>query len=122
MKFWYLFEFKLISMKNKFARNLSFNYLESKAKPACRQAGYFFGTSYHFNDFCFSIYWAFILSESKLIDWILKMVMEKPMQFTIVSEVPRDSSGAFWATKDENKGESAITESPQINRKTMNWT
>ena len=50
------------------------------------------------------------------------MVIENPMQFTIVSEVPRDSSGAFWATKVENKGESAITANAQTNKKTMNST
>ena len=46
--------------------------------------------------------------------------MEKPKQFTIVSEVPLESSGAFWATKVENKGESAITTSPQKNKKISN--
>lgn len=35
----------------------------------------------------------------------------------MVSEVPLDSSGAFWATKVENKGESAITTKAQKNRK-----
>ena len=39
------------------------------------------------------------------------------MQFTIVKEVPLDSVGEFVATKVENKGESATTESPQMNRK-----
>ena len=42
--------------------------------------------------------------------------MEKPMQFTIVKDVPLDSSGAFCATKVENKGESAITTNPQKKR------
>lgn len=44
------------------------------------------------------------------------------MQFTIVSEVPRTSSGACLATNVENNGESAITTSPQKNRKTINTT
>ena len=44
------------------------------------------------------------------------MVMENPIQFTIVSDVPRDSSGALWATSVENKGESAITTNPQKKR------
>ena len=43
--------------------------------------------------------------------------MKKPMQFTIVSEVPRDSSGAFWATIVEKSGESAVTVIPQKNKK-----
>ncbi len=46
--------------------------------------------------------------------------MENPIQFTIVREVPLDSSGAHWATKVENSGESAITVIPQINRNVMN--
>ena len=45
------------------------------------------------------------------------MVIEKQMQLTMVSEVRRDSSGAFCATNVENKGESAITASPQKKRK-----
>ena len=40
------------------------------------------------------------------------------MQFTIVNDVPLDASGAFWATKVENRGESATTTIPQKNRKT----
>jgi len=47
------------------------------------------------------------------------MVMEKPMQFTMVSEVPLDSSATFCATIVENKGESAITTSPQKNIKAI---
>src|SRR5258708_32185502 len=46
--------------------------------------------------------------------------MENPIQFTMVSDVPLDSSGAFWATKVENRGESAITTSPQKNKKPIN--
>jgi len=51
---------------------------------------------------------------------MLIMVMEKPMQFTIVSADPFDSEGAFCATSVENNGESAITTSPQIHRKMSN--
>ena len=46
--------------------------------------------------------------------------MLKPMQLTMVSEVPLDISGAFCATNVENKGESAITTTPQKNRKVNN--
>lgn len=48
------------------------------------------------------------------------MVIKNPIQFTIVREVPLDSSGEFWATKVENNGESAITVKPHMNRKVMN--
>ena len=48
------------------------------------------------------------------------MVMEKPMQFTIVNAVPLDAAGAFCATKVENNGESAITTKPQKTRKPIN--
>ena len=48
------------------------------------------------------------------------MVIKNPRQFTIVREVPLDSSGECCATKVENNGESAITVKPQINRKVMN--
>lgn len=40
----------------------------------------------------------------------------------MVREVPIDSSGAFWATKVENKGESATTTRPQMNKNVMNKT
>lgn len=53
---------------------------------------------------------------------MLIIVIENPMQFTMVRAVPLDSSGAFWATKVENRGESAITTSPQKNRNTTNRT
>lgn len=46
--------------------------------------------------------------------------MEKPIQFTIVSDVPLDSSGALCATNVENKGESAITTTPQKKRNAIN--
>ena len=42
--------------------------------------------------------------------------MENPMQLTMVKDVPLVSSGALCAIKVENKGESAITTSPQLNR------
>ena len=45
------------------------------------------------------------------------MVIEKPIQLTIVKAVPLDSAGALMATKVENNGESAITTSPQKIRK-----
>lgn len=51
---------------------------------------------------------------------MLIMVIEKPMQFTIVNDVPRDSSIALYATKVENNGESAITTRPQKNKKRRN--
>ena len=37
------------------------------------------------------------------------MVMAKPIQFTMVKEVPLYWGGQVWATKVENKGESATT-------------
>src|SRR5687768_3926966 len=51
---------------------------------------------------------------------MLMMVMEKPIQLTMVNAVPRLSTGAFCATNVENRGESAITTHPQINRKMTN--
>jgi hypothetical protein len=47
---------------------------------------------------------------------MLTIVMEKPMQFTIVSDEPLVSCGAFCATNVEKSGESAITTSPQKKR------
>lgn len=44
---------------------------------------------------------------------MLMTVMAKPMELTIVNAVPRDDAGAFWATRVENKGESATTIIPQ---------
>jgi hypothetical protein len=54
------------------------------------------------------------------INWMLIMVMANPMLFTIVSDEPRDSSGACCATNVENNGESAITTNPQKNRNVSN--
>ena len=51
---------------------------------------------------------------------MLKMVMEKPMQVTIVMAVPFEAGGAFCATILEKTGESAITTNPQNIRKAMN--
>ena len=51
---------------------------------------------------------------------MLTIVIANPIQLTIVSEVPLDSSGAFNATSVENIGESAVTNHPQKNRKTKN--
>ena len=48
---------------------------------------------------------------------MLIIVIENPIQFTIVSEDPLVSSGAFLATRVENNGESAITETLHTNRK-----
>ena len=48
---------------------------------------------------------------------MLRMVIEKPMQFTIVIAVPLSVSGAFCAIKVENSGESAITTIPQKSKK-----
>lgn len=45
------------------------------------------------------------------------IVIENPMLFTIVSDAPLDSAGAFCATNVENNGESAITTRPQKKRK-----
>lgn len=45
------------------------------------------------------------------------MVSAKPIQFTRVSEVPLSASGAFLAINEENKGESAVPDNPQINKK-----
>lgn len=42
------------------------------------------------------------------------------MLFTMVKDVPLESSGAFCATNVENKGESAITASPQISKNQIN--
>ena len=41
------------------------------------------------------------------------------MLFTIVNAVPLFSGGAFTATKVENRGESGITDIPQMKRSPM---
>ena len=51
---------------------------------------------------------------------MLTIVMEKPMQLTIVSAVPFISPEAFWATRVEKRGESAITTMPQNSMKPIN--
>ena len=48
---------------------------------------------------------------------MLTMVIENPIQFTIVRAVPLNSGDALWATKVENRGESAMTTMPQKSRK-----
>jgi hypothetical protein len=48
------------------------------------------------------------------------MVIENPMQLTMVNEVPLDLSGACCAINVENNGESAITANPHINKNTIN--
>ena len=55
-----------------------------------------------------------------LINWILIIVIEKPMELTIVSAVPFISAGAFWATSVEKRGESAMTTIPQKSKKITN--
>ena len=45
------------------------------------------------------------------------MVIAKPIQFTMVKELPLKCGSTFWATNEENKGESAITIIPQKNKK-----
>ena len=47
------------------------------------------------------------------------MVIAKPIQVTIVRDVPLVFSGAFCAINVENRGESAITTIPQKNRNAM---
>ena len=47
---------------------------------------------------------------------MLIIVIENPIQLTMVNEVPLDSPGAFCATSVENRGESAITTNPQKKR------
>ena len=56
----------------------------------------------------------------ELINWTLIIVMAKPMLFTMVSAVPFISPAAFWATKVEKSGESAITAIPQKSKKAIN--
>ena len=48
---------------------------------------------------------------------MLRMVIEKPIQFTMVNAAPLSFSGAFSATKVEKSGESAMTTIPQKNKK-----
>ena len=48
---------------------------------------------------------------------MLRMVIEKPIQFTMVNAVPLSLSGAFSATKVEKSGESAMTTIPQKSKK-----
>ena len=53
---------------------------------------------------------------------MLMMVIENPIQFTIVSAVPFERSGAYCATRVENMGESAITAILHVNRKAIKAT
>ena len=48
---------------------------------------------------------------------MLRMVIENPIQFTMVKAVPLSFLGAFCATKVENRAESAITTIPQKSKK-----
>ena len=49
-------------------------------------------------------------------NWMLKIVIAKPMQFTIVKDEPLSSTAAFCAISVENKGESATITIPQISK------
>ena len=51
---------------------------------------------------------------------MLNIVIENPIQFTIVKAVPFDSASVFRATSVENNGESAITTIPQKIRNPIN--
>ena len=51
---------------------------------------------------------------------MLIIVIEKPIQFTIVKAVPLLFTGAFLATNVEKSGESAITTIPQKIKKIIN--
>jgi len=53
---------------------------------------------------------------------MLIIVIENPIQFTIVKAVPLDSGKALLATKVENRGESAITTIPQKKRNPIMMT
>ena len=46
--------------------------------------------------------------------WMEPIVIEKPMQFTMVKAVPLLVEGEWVATKDENWGESATTVNPKL--------
>ena len=48
---------------------------------------------------------------------MLTIVIAKPIELIIVSAVPLVSGSVFVATKVENSGESAITTSPQNDKK-----
>lgn len=50
---------------------------------------------------------------------MLAMVIAKPILLTIVSAVPWILSGAFWAIRVENIGESDTTVMPHITMKPM---
>lgn len=54
---------------------------------------------------------------TKLKSWMLTMVIENPMQFTIVSAEPTEPGGALSAFNEENCGESPATVIPQMMRK-----
>ena len=51
---------------------------------------------------------------------MLKIVIKKPMELTIISADPINFGGAFFATMVEKRGESAITTIPQKRRKVIN--
>lgn len=62
------------------------------------------------------------LDERVLSNSILNMVMENPIQLTMVNAVPLIFTGALAATKVENCGESAMTTIPQKSKKEINKT
>src|SRR5680860_621736 len=53
---------------------------------------------------------------------MLRMVMAKPMELTIVRAVPLDSAAALFAIRVEKSGESATTIRPQKIKKLMSKT
>src|SRR6185503_9346138 len=53
-------------------------------------------------------------------NWMLKIVIAKPMQLPMVSAEPTHSLGAFAALRAENCGESPTTTTPQNARKPRN--
>ena len=48
------------------------------------------------------------------------IVIANPMQLTSVKDVPLNFSGACLATSEENNGESAVPDKPQVNKKVRN--
>src|SRR5258707_4750703 len=57
---------------------------------------------------------------AELSNWMLRMVIEKPMQFAMVSAEPTSSRGAFAAFSAENWGESPTTKMPEDSKNARN--
>src|SRR5258708_34436731 len=57
---------------------------------------------------------------AELSNWMLRMVIEKPMQFAMVSAEPTSSRGAFAAFSAESWGESPTTTIPQNSKNARN--